>query len=197
MAPNAALDVSSEDEARAAIDRLAGELGGLDLLVNNAGLLRSYSPASAGAETKTLEDVQVNVIGVMRMSRLALPLLEDSPEGALLFMSSPVALAAVPGYSVYAATKAAVHAFARCLRVELASSAIRVFEALPPVVDTGPVRDLRVRKVSAAAVAKAIVDGLRRNREEIRIAQIRALVPLARVLPRLGDRLVTRSLDPG
>ena len=190
------LDVTSEGEARDAIGWLAGELGGLDLLVNNAGLLRGYPLAAADAETMVVEDVQVNLIGALRMSRLALPLLEDSPEAALLFMSSAVALAAVPGYSAYAATKAAVHSLARSLRAELASSRIRVFEVLPPVVDTGPVRGLDVRKLPPGAVADAIIAGLRRNREEIRVAQVRRLVPLARIAPRLADRIVTRALAP-
>jgi uncharacterized oxidoreductase len=188
------LDVSSDREARDAIDLLASELGGLDLLVNNAGLLRSYPLAAADAETKAVEDVQVNVIGVIRMTHLALPLLEKSADAAVVFMSSAVALAAVPRWSVYAATKAAVHSFARSLRAELADSGIRVFEVLPPVVDTGPVGELDVRKLPPAAVADAIVRGLRRNRSEIRVGSVRQLAPLARIAPRLADRIVTRAL---
>jgi uncharacterized oxidoreductase len=190
------LDVSSESEAREAIRRLRDELGGLDVLVNNAGLLRSYPLAAADAGTKAVEDVEVNLIGALRMTNLALPLLESSPEPALVFMSSAVALVAVPGYTVYAATKAAIHSLARSLRAELASSRIRVFEVLPPVVDTGPVRGLEVRKLAPAAVAEAIIGGLRRNREEIRIAEVRQLAPLARIMPRLADRIVTRALSP-
>lgn len=188
------LDVGSEREARDAIDRLASELGGLDLLVNNAGLLRSYPLAAPDAETKAVEDVQVNVIGIIRMTHLALPLLEKSADAAVVFMSSAVALAAVPRWSVYAATKAAVHSFARSLRAELADSGIRVFEVLPPVVDTGPVGELHVRKLPPAAVADAIVRGLRRNRSEIRVGSVRQLAPLARIAPRLADRIVTRAL---
>jgi short-subunit dehydrogenase len=56
------------------------------------------------------------------MTLLALPLLEASPEAGVVFLSSAAALAAVPGYAVYDATKAAIHSFARCLRAELASS---------------------------------------------------------------------------
>jgi len=190
------LDVGSESEAREAIRWLTVELGGLDLLVNNAGLLRGYPLTAAGAEEKTLEDVQVNLIGALRMTRLAHPLLEDSPEAALVFVSSAVALAAVPGYSVYAATKAAVHSLARSLRAELAGSGIRVFAVVPPVVDTGPVRGIEVPKVSPEIVAEAIVDGLRRDREEIRVAQVRQLAPLARVSQRLADRLVQRAFAP-
>jgi uncharacterized oxidoreductase len=190
------LDVSSEGEARAAIGWVASELGGLDVLVNNAGLLRGYPLEADDADTKALQDVEVNVTGTLRMTRLALPLLRDSSEAALVFLSSAVALAAVPGFSVYAATKAAIHSLARSLRAELAADGIRVFEVLPPVVDTGAVGDLRVRKVPPTVVADAIVSGLQRDKEEIRVGPVRQLAPLARIAPRLADRIVTRALTP-
>ena len=190
----ARLDVTSETQARETVTQIAEELGGLDVLVNNAGSLRGYPLASPDADAKSNEDVQVNVVGVLRMTRVALPLLEASHEGAVVFVSSAVALAAVPGYVVYAATKAAVHSVARSLRAELALRGIRVFDVLPPVVDTGPMESVDIPKLSPAAVADAIVGGLRRDREEIRVAQVRQLALLARVLPGLADRLVTRAL---
>jgi uncharacterized oxidoreductase len=191
------LDVTSEEEARRAVDWLTtSELGGLDLLVNNAGLLRGYALSSPEAEANALEDVQVNVVGAMRMTRLALPLLEASDDGAVMFISSAVALAAVPGFAVYAATKAAVHSFARSLRAELSPRGIRIIEVLPPVVDTGPMSGVDVPKMPPAAVADAIVAGVQRDRDVIRIGRIRQLAVLARFMPGVADRLVTRALNP-
>lgn len=158
--------------------------------------MRGYALTAPVAETAAAEDIEVNVGGSVRMTRLALPLLEASGEGAVLFMSSAVALVAVPGFAVYAATKAALHSLARSLRAELVPTGVRVFEALPPVVDTGPVQALDVRKLPPQAAAQAIVAGLQRNREEIRVAQVRQLAPLARVVPRLADSIVTRALTP-
>jgi uncharacterized oxidoreductase len=187
------LDVTSEDEAREVVAWLEAELGGLDVLVNNAGLLRGYRLADADASAKGNEDVEVNLLGTLRMTRLALPLLGASGDSAIVYMSSAVALAAVPGFTVYAATKAAVHSLARSLRAELKPMNIRVFEVLPPVVDTGPVRNLDVPKLSPGAVADAIIAGIERDREEIRIAQVRQLAVVARILPALADRLVQRA----
>jgi uncharacterized oxidoreductase len=188
------LDVTSEEEARGVFEWLSAELGGLDLLVNNAGLLRGYPLSAADCEAKSTDDIEVNLVGALRMTRLALPLLEASGEGAILFVSSAVALAAVPGFAVYAATKAAVHSLSRSLRAELEGSGIRVFDVLPPVVDTGPVRGLDVPKLAPGAVADAIVAGLARDREEIRVGRVRQLAVLARIAPRLADRIVTRAL---
>jgi uncharacterized oxidoreductase len=190
------LDVTSETEARDAVASLAADAGGLDLLVNNAGFFRSYPFASPDAGKKSVEDIEVNVVGVVRMTSLALPLLQASPEAGIVFISSPIALAAVPGYAIYGATKAAVRSLARSLRAELAGSGIRVFEAMPPLADTGPVRDVDVPKVSPGTVADAIVAGLEQDRHEIRIGRIRQLVPLARISPRLGDRFVRQAVTP-
>jgi uncharacterized oxidoreductase len=187
------LDVTSEEEAHGAIAWIQAELGGLDVLVNNAGLLRGYTLADGDAAAKTSEDVEVNLVGALRMTRLALPLLRVPRDSAVVFISSAVALAAVPGFTVYAATKAAVHSLARSLRAELKPMDIRVFVVLPPLVDTGPVRNLDVAKLSPGAVADAIVAGIERNREDIRVAQVRQLAVVARVVPGLADRLVQRA----
>jgi uncharacterized oxidoreductase len=183
-------DLNSEADAREAVTHVAQRLGGLDLLVNNAGVLRAYALSSAEAEANTVEDVQVNVVGALRMTRLALPLLGRSPEGAVLFVSSAVALLPSPASSSTQPQRPpCIRWRARC-----APSCIRVFEVLPPVVDTGPVRNLDVPKLPPEAVANAIIAGLRRDREEIRVGRVRQLAPLARLMPRLADRIVTRSL---
>ena len=190
------LDVTSEQDASDAVSRLEGEFGGLDVLVNNAGRFRGYPFTAAAAAEYTRADFEVNVIGSLRMTRLALPLLRASDDGSVVFVSSGVALAAVPGFAVYAATKAAVHSAARSLRAELKPSGIRVVDVLPPIVDTDAADELDVAKLPAAAVAEAIARGLERDRDEIRVGSIRQLAPLARLAPRLADRLVARALTP-
>jgi uncharacterized oxidoreductase len=187
------LDVTSEDEAHDALAWVDAELGGLDVLVNNAGLLRGYRLADVDVAARSSEDVAVNLLGTLRMTRLALPLLRVSGGGAVVFMSSAVALAALPGFTVYSATKAAVHSIARSLRAELKPADIRVFEVLPPLFDTGPVQNLDAPKLSPGAVADAIVAGIDRDRDEIRVGQVRQLAVVARIMPRLADRLVQRA----
>jgi uncharacterized oxidoreductase len=189
------LDVTSEEDASAAIAWLESELSGLDILVNNAGRFRGYAFDSPTTGECTREDVDVNLVAAARMTRLALPLLRESG-GTVVFVSSGVALAAVPGFAVYAATKAAVHSLARSLRAELKPNGIHVVEVLAPVVDTDAAGDLEVPKLSPGVVADAIVRGLERDRQEIRIGAIRPLAPLARLSPRLVNHLITRALTP-
>ena len=190
------LDVTSEESARRALASVGSELGGLDLLVNNAGVMRWDVLSARGASTSSVEEIEVNLGGAVRMTRLALPLLEAAPQAGVLFMSSAVALGAVPGLAVYAATKAGVHSLARSLRAELRDSEIRVFEVLPSVVDTELARDLDVAKISPSVVVDAILAGVARDREEIRVARVKQLAFVARVAPRLADRILIRALRP-
>jgi uncharacterized oxidoreductase len=188
------LDVTSHANAEAVIDWLGSEFGGLDLLITSAGIMRA--DPGPGTVDPARDQVAVNLVGAIRMTHLALPILREAREAAVVFLSSGVALAAVPGFSVYAATKAGVHSFARSLRAGLAGTPIRVFEVLPPVVDTELTRGLDVPKITPAAVADAVIAGLRRDKQQIAVAQVRPVVTLARFAPRLADRLVRRALRP-
>jgi uncharacterized oxidoreductase len=189
-------DVTSEEEAQHALASVARDMDGLDVLVNSAGVMHGYALASPEAATKSVQEVEVNLAGTIRMTRLALPLLRASSEAGVVFLSSAVALAAVPGFAVYGATKAAIHSLARSLRVELESEHIRVFEVLPPLVDTALAGGIDVPKIQPAVVVDAIVAGLMDNREEIRVGPVKQLAPLARFVPRLADRIVQRALRP-
>ena len=190
------LDVTSEESARRALASVSAELGGLDLLVNNAGVMRGDVLSARGAATSSVEEIEVNLGGAVRMTRLALPLLEAAPQAGVLFMSSAVALGAVPGLAVYAATKAGVHSLARSLRVELRDSEIRVFEVLPSVVDTELARDLDVAKISPSVVVDAILAGVARDREEIRVARVKQLALVARVAPASQIASSSARYDP-
>ena len=127
------------------------------------------------------------------MTRLALPLLRQSGDGAVVFFSSAVALGASPGAAVYAATKAAIHSLARSLRAELRDE-IKVFTILPPWVDTELAGRFGRTRMSPARVADAIVHALRRDQFETYIGRVKALSIISRLAPALADGILAREL---
>lgn len=191
------LDVTSEEQSQAVVDNVVARLGGLDLLVNSAGVLLGPSADGTAPNEATVAqtEVEVNLLGSMRMTRLALPHLRTA-HGIVVFLSSALAITAAPGLASYAATKAAVHSYARSLRAELADD-VTVVEVLPPFVDTGLSAGIDAPKVTADTVAAAIVDGLERRRDEIAVGRVGALVRLARVWPSAADRMIAGQLRPG
>ena len=186
------LDVTSEAEARAALDWMADRLGGIDLLVNTSGVLHGQVFASE-AESAVGEEIAVNLLGSARLTRLALPLLRQSDDGAVVFFSSAVALGASPGAAVYAATKAAIHSLARSLRAELRDE-IKVFTILPPWVDTELAGGFGRTRMPPARVADEIMRALRRDQFETYIGRIKALSIISRLAPALADAILAREL---
>lgn len=109
-----------------------------------------------------------------------------------MLISSALALVSSPRMAVYAATKAAIHSLARSLRAEL-DGEVKVFDVLPPWVESGLSRTVRGAKISPERVAAEIVSALRRNRLEIRVGRIKQLAVISRISPALADSIVARG----
>jgi NADP-dependent 3-hydroxy acid dehydrogenase YdfG len=134
-------DVTNAEQVAAAVQRVVGELGRLDTVVNNAGLMRMASAAEA-----PLQDwddlVRVNVQGVLYVTRAAVPHLidaaADSPRGVadLVTISSTAGWVARPGTAVYSLTTFGVNAFSEGIRQELLGKRVRVGVVGPGTVDT-------------------------------------------------------------
>jgi short-subunit dehydrogenase involved in D-alanine esterification of teichoic acids len=186
------LDVTSEDDARRAIGWVDEHLGGLDLLVNSAGVFRSGEFDAPGAERAAQADVEVNLLGSVRMTRLTLPLLRRSDDGAVVLLSSALALVSAPRMAVYAATKAGIHSLARSLRAEL-DGQVKVFDVLPQWVESELSHTVRGAKITPEDVADEIAIGLRKERFEICIGRIKQLALVGRISPKLADSIAARA----
>lgn len=130
-----AADVSDDVSVRPAVAAAAHELGGLDILVNNAGI---------GA-TGTVEDnddaqwhrvLDVNVLGVVRTTRAALPLLRASAHAAVVNTCSIAATAGLPQRALYSASKGAVQALTLAMAADHVREGIRVNCVNPGTADT-------------------------------------------------------------
>ncbi|PJE23296.1 MAG: oxidoreductase [Mycobacterium sp.] len=134
-------DVSDAAQAAAAVQRTVTELGRLDVVVNNAGLMRT-GPATQAPLQDWDDLVAVNIQGMLYVTRAALPhLVEaavDSPRGVadLVTISSTAGWVARPGTAVYSLTKFGVNAFSEAVRQELLGKRVRVGVVAPGTVDT-------------------------------------------------------------
>jgi meso-butanediol dehydrogenase/(S,S)-butanediol dehydrogenase/diacetyl reductase len=128
-------DVTSEDEARAAMAHVDQECGKLDILVNAAGI-----EIEKTIEQTSLADwnriFAVNVTGTFLASKYALPLLRKSGHGSIINFGSYDGFIADPGLAAYCATKGAVHALTRAMACDHGPEGIRVNAICPGYVDT-------------------------------------------------------------
>ncbi|MFE7243320.1 SDR family NAD(P)-dependent oxidoreductase [Streptomyces sp. NPDC057580] len=128
-------DVSDDSSVRSAVEAAADALGGLDILVNNAGI-------GAVGTIETNNDAQwhrvfdVNVLGMVRTARAALPHLRNSPHAAVVNISSIAATAGLPQRALYSATKGAVLSLTMAMAADHVREGIRVNCVNPGTADT-------------------------------------------------------------
>lgn len=128
------VDVTDEADAAAFVDAAIAELGGVDILFNNAGLALGRAPFTESTAEDEHRVLHTNVDGVMRMTRLVLPHIRD--EGHILFMGSIAGRQAYPGGASYIAAKFAVRGFSYALREDLLGRPIRITTVDAGLVET-------------------------------------------------------------
>jgi 2-keto-3-deoxy-L-fuconate dehydrogenase len=149
-------DVTDDAAVRAAVDEAATRLGGLDILVNNAGI-GAIGTVEANSDDEWHRVFDVNVVGIVRVSRAALPHLRRSTHAAIINTCSIAATAGLPDRALYSATKGAVLALTLAMAADHVSDGIRVCCVNPGTVDTPWVR----RLLSKAADPEAELAALR------------------------------------
>ena len=128
-------DITDTTAVATAVAACVGHLGGLDVLVNCAGIgARGTIEDNDDDEWRHVFDV--NVLGVARVSRAALPALRASEKASIVNVSSIVATLGLPDRALYAASKGAVHALTLAMAADLVRDGIRVNSVVPGTVDT-------------------------------------------------------------
>jgi len=130
-----AVDVADDASVRAGVERVAAEFGRIDVLVNNAGI-GAQGTVEANADDEWLRVLDVNVVGMARVSRAVLPHLRRSPAAAIVNTSSIAATAGLPERALYSASKGAVAALTRAMAADHLREGIRVNAVNPGTADT-------------------------------------------------------------
>ena len=205
------LDVSDEAQVNAFAEQVQRELGGVDVLINNAGVTRfgDFASTSPAAFRQVLD---INFWGVVHGSRAFLPALRAS-RGSLVNISSLFGLIGVAGQAHYCASKFAVRGFTESLRQELKADGVHVACVHPGGVRTRIARsalfdqavddpqalverlERNTLKLPAETAARLILEGIRQRRERILIGNDAKLADLLqRLLPRAHSELIHRLL---
>jgi NADP-dependent 3-hydroxy acid dehydrogenase YdfG len=130
------LDVTDPESSRAFVERGLAELGGLDILFNNAGLALGRDPVWESREEDERQVMETNVLGLMRMTRLCLPALIEDGGGHIVNMGSVAGIWSYVNGSSYVASKFAVHGYTRALRDDLQGKPVRITNIAAGMVET-------------------------------------------------------------
>lgn len=141
----------------------------LNVIVNNAGRAILYDLGnSENAFDKAADEILTNYLSVIRLNEKLLPQLKKQEEAAIVNVSSIVAF--VPGViPTYSASKAALHSYTQSLRISLEETSVKVFELMPPLVDTEFSKVIGGhRGVQPSVVAEDLLKALASDNYEIR-----------------------------
>jgi hypothetical protein len=204
-------DVSDPDQVRHTVDEVIRELGGLDVLVANAGWGR-YAPFDEETIDSIDSQVRTNVLGQMYCAHAVIPHMKAKRRGHLVFLSSTNGRIPPPLQSVYNATKFAAIGFGESLSHELKAFGVGVTIVYPGPIETeffeaeefGRMRKPKLKP--ARTMAERIVDGIEKNRFDVTYpwalkipAKMRALFPnmVRRGVANYAKKSLPRPERPG
>jgi NAD(P)-dependent dehydrogenase (short-subunit alcohol dehydrogenase family) len=188
------VDLRNEDDTAGLVARASAALGGLDVLVNCAGVVH-YTALGAVSRAELLAQLELNFVAPFVLSQQAALHMRAAGGGAIVNVASTLGIRPAPLTAAYAASKAALLSLTRSLALEFAPE-VRVNAVAPGVIDTDMVRVLRGESV--------VGDGDRSAQLEAQLSALRALHPLRRlgtpaevaeaVLFLIGAKFVTGSV---
>jgi len=183
-------DVSNPDDVKALYEQVAKDYPGLNLLINNAGVMKEVNLQKHQLSPADLtKEIDINVKGTIWMVDAFLPLLKKNKNAAIVIVSSGLAFVPLPIAAVYCATKAALHSYCLSLRVQLGNTDLKVFELAPPATETELLSDFNeedrkgISVMSVQAMVANFLSGFSNNKFEICPGQSSQLRSMSRFFP--------------
>ena len=158
-----ALDITDAEQVAAAIE----QAGGVNLLVNNAGISRGVSLIRADSLEGARAEMETNFFGTLMVTRAFAPVLAANGGGAMVNVASISSWVSFPMIGSYSASKAAVHSMTQGVRADLAGQGTQVIGVYPGPVDTDMTESLEMAKVSPSEVAEAALAAVADGTEEV------------------------------
>lgn len=191
-------DLKDPTATESLITQAADTLGGLSILVNNAGVQNNFSFATTEAQraiAESVAEIQVNLTSLVALTAHALPHLNKASGGAIVNVSSALVFSPKANAAVYCATKAAVHSFTQALRYQMADEMphIKIFEVMPPLTDTDMTEGHGTGKITPDQVAAETLRGMAADLMEIRVGKAKLLGFIQRLSPSMAARIIRNS----
>jgi uncharacterized oxidoreductase len=195
-------DASDPAAIGALFEKVTREFPGLNVLINNAGIMRQLNLHDKENDLKALtQEIETNLNGPIRMVKQFLPHLKAKPAAAIMNVSSGLAFVPLPIAPVYCATKAGLHSFTLSLRAQLKNTKVQVFELAPPATKTALLGDFHpddmkgTEIMAVDAMVKRAIQGLEKDELEIRPGQSNNLKFMSRIAPQFILNQLSKSVD--
>jgi uncharacterized oxidoreductase len=167
-------DVTDDKDRKSLVEWVSSNFGNFNVLVNNAGIQRDIDLKKGIKELLSGEsEIKINLEAPIVLTAMFMPLLMKARDPVIINVSSGLGFVPAAGMPVYCATKSAIHSFSMSLRYQLHEIGIKVFELIPPGVDSELNAQGRAKRkysstgIQPAEFAAAVIKGLYNDEEEI------------------------------
>jgi len=175
------LDLSNTENIIEVVSRIKAEIGEINILVNNAGSARHLWLDELNLEGDISHHIQVNLIGMIQLTRIVLEDMTKADSGQIIHISSAASWVGIPTYSIYSANKFGARGFYESLRRELWGTGITISEIFPGAVDTDFAQDPDIAWKTTTVTPKFALISPRNVAEKIfqmiRTKQKRSVIP--------------------
>jgi uncharacterized oxidoreductase len=187
-----ACDLTRREELENLVVFIEQQHPDLNVLINNAAIQYNYSFSDGPADMvfKIEHEIQSNLVVPVKLCALLIPLLQQQPGAAIVNVSTGLALVPKKSAPVYCGSKAGLHIFTQALRYQLEDTGIRVFEIIPPLVDTPMTAGRGKGKISPEQLVDEFVRSFANDHYEINIGKVKLLRAINRLSPALAGRIM-------
>ena len=195
-------DVRDPEAIAALHGRVIAQFPALDILINNAGIMRNLNLNQERDLNDVTREIEINLSGPVRMAQQFLPHLKTRKGALIVNVSSGLAFIPLPISPVYCATKAAIHSFTQSLRAQLSDTGVTVVELAPPGVETPLFRgefaeEMKGQKgMDVKVLARRAIAGIEAGRLEIRPGLSNVLKIMSRAAPQFMFKQMAKMGKP-
>jgi short-subunit dehydrogenase involved in D-alanine esterification of teichoic acids len=166
----------------------------LNMLFNNAAIQYNYQFLTEhNIVNKVDYEVNANLVSTIKLCGLLLPTLLKNENAAIVNISSGLAISPKKSAPVYCATKAAIHNFTKAFRYQMEGTTIKVFEILPPIVETPMTEGRGKNKITPEQLVKEFMNDFKNNKMESYIGKSKLLKFISRISPTVADKILKNS----
>lgn len=178
-------DVASETGREELMNWVASQFPSFNMLINNAGIQQLFFLKKPNSTASIYNEVVTNLIAPIHLTNLAIPHLSKQKEAAIVNITSGLAFVPLVIAPVYCATKAALHSFCLSSRHQLSDTSIKIFEIIPPIVETelghdNSRKEREVRGIQPSEVAVETLKALATDQFEVPIGMAAGIYNAAR-----------------
>ncbi len=196
-------DVTDDAEVRMLVDDVEEKLGGIDILINNAGIMNLVDAGNESNDLqKQMQEIEINYNSPIRVLHYFLPQLKKSKNAVLVNTSSGLAYVPFAQAPVYSGTKSALHFWTKGIRPQLKPHNIKVVELMPPVVDTpifdnvGSPEESNFKPMPPEKLANLFWKDFMNGKEEITPGLSNQLKLMSRLAPKFIFKQLNREPIP-